>query len=84
MFVHEKIIPTAVIRLTLMPMNVSRNLPLFWKGTLDTLCDITNGRRQERTYFLRTISEAPLLYMRKLPSDNLMTVLMDFLTELKV
>lgn len=36
------------------------------------------------TYFFRTISEAPLLYIRKLPSGILMTVLIDFLTELKV
>lgn len=42
------------------------------------------NEEQHHTHFLRTISEAPLLYMRKLPSDNLTTVLMDFLTELKV
>ena len=36
------------------------------------------------TYFFRTISEAPLLYIRKLPSGILMTVLIDFLTELNV
>jgi hypothetical protein len=35
-------------------------------------------------YFLSTISEAPLLYMRKLSSGILMTVLMDLRTELKV
>lgn len=35
-------------------------------------------------YFLSTISEAPLLYMRKLSSGSLMTVLMDLRTELKV
>lgn len=35
-------------------------------------------------YFFSTISEAPLLYMRKLSSGSLMTVLMDLRTELKV
>lgn len=35
-------------------------------------------------YFLSTISEAPLLYMRKLSSGSLVTVLMDLRTELKV
>ena len=41
-------------------------------------------RRPRLPYFLSTISEAPLLYMRKLSSGSLMTVLMDFRTELKV
>lgn len=36
------------------------------------------------SHFLRTISEAPLLYMQKPPSAFFSTVLMDFLEELKV
>lgn len=36
------------------------------------------------SYFLRMISEAPLLYMRKPPSAFFSTVLIDFREELKV
>lgn len=70
-------------RLGALPAMLGAEGPSAWPVPMRSL-NASTQTDSRTAYFLSTISDAPLLYMRKLSSGSLMTVLMDLRTELKV